>query len=244
MGDAIGVMDRSIFNPTKSGVEECERRFGADDPAVKMIKRIYDKQNLTVPLAMVSLPPGKNPEDYGWKIITKDGEDYAVRTMSNTGGTYIIPARVVAELGDGDPIAGEDILKKLTFVGYQFYLPADGSSKFYNKVVGARTTADGIISLDDPRASKTFEAPPFEEFAAGLPDRITHVAADDPAQPTGPTKPYNEAVNDVHRYLKEVVEKLPESQADGSVKEGVQDDLGKAIEKRKAQKPWPSALGD
>jgi hypothetical protein len=68
-------------------------------------------------------------------------------------------------------------------------------------------------------------------------------AADDATpHPTGPTKPYNEAVNDVHRYLKEVVEKAPDTQIEGPVKEGVIDDLDKAIEKRKAQKEWPGAL--
>jgi hypothetical protein len=99
---------------------------------------------------------------------------------------------------------------------------------FYNRV---RADIENTIVIDDPVVDMDEEKP----------SRITedHLATS-PA--TEPAKPYNKAVADVHRYLKEHVEQMPDAHVDGSVKEGVIRDLGEAIEKREGQKPWPVTL--
>jgi hypothetical protein len=92
------------------------------------------------------------------------------------------------------------------------------------------------VSITDWETSQT------EKFKATLINQPSDgVIAEEPV-PAPPPKPYNDAVNDVHRYLKEIVDRAPPEQMDGSVKEGVREDLDRAIKRREDQKSWPGAL--
>jgi hypothetical protein len=60
--------------------------------------------------------------------------------------------------------------------------------------------------------------------------------------PAPPPKPFKQAVADTYRYLKEVTEKLPESQCDRSVREEVGKGLDGKIKEWDDKKPWPGSF--